>query len=229
MGAKFKAAGGFAGIGFVVLLVISLIFGVNEDPPGFDASAETYASYVSDNRGELQTVMALTLAAAPFFLLFLAGVVRTLRLSEERGPAMLAAVAFAGGILLVGLAQVGAGLQWAASYQGGALDPGVVRTLWEAGQIVYVATLGVGLAALAGAVGVVALATGAMSRLLGAASVGVAIYVFVVMVITSFSETGAFSPSDGVLGQIGFIVFLAWVLAVSLALLSEKGQEETAA
>ena len=91
---------------------------------------------------------------------------------------MLAAVAFAGGILIVAFAVIGSGLQWAASYQGEfiEMDPGVVRVLWEGGAIAFVATAGIGFVALVGATSAVALATGALPRLLGAAGAVEAIF-----------------------------------------------------
>ncbi len=223
--ATFRLASAGSGIVFFVLILLSFIFGPGE-PPGFNDSTETVAAYVSDNRGEFQAVMALTIAAGPFLLLFLAGLARTLRLSEERGPAMLAAVAFAGGILIVAFAVIGSGLQWAASYQGEfiEMDPGVVRVLWEGGAIAFVATAGIGFVALVGATSAVALATGALPRLLGAAGAVLAVYAFVVAIIATFAETGPFAASDGALGIIAFLAFLVWILLVSVAMLPGKGE-----
>lgn len=48
-----------------------------------------------------------------------------------------------------------------------------------------------------------------------------AVYAFVVGVVGSFSETGAFSPSDGVLGLIAFLVFIVWLLAMGVTLVRE--------
>lgn len=222
MGPKFKRMSGVSGVVFVILIVLSFIFGPG-DPPGFNDSTDSIAEYVTDNRTELQAVMAFTIAAAPFLLLFVAGLVRTLRLSEERGPAMLASVAFAGGILIVALAMVGAGLQWTAAHAA-ELSPDLVRALWEAGGIVYVTSLGAGLVTLAGATALVAIVTGALPRLLALASGAVAMYTFVVAIIASFTETGAFATTDGALGIIAFLAFLVWVLLVSAHMLGGRSE-----
>ena len=224
MGAKFRLASAVSGVVFVVLIVLSFIFGPG-DPPGFKDSTETIAAYVTDNRTEFQAAMAFTIAASPFLLLFVAGLVRTLRPSEERGPAMLAAVAFAGGILIVALAMVGLGLQWTAAHAAG-LPPELVRALWEAGIIAFVTMLGVGFVALAGATAGVVHAGGGLPRWLGVASGAVAIYTFAVAIIASFTETGAFAATDGALGEIAFTAFLVWVLLVSIVLY--RGRDEGA-
>ena len=224
MDASFRRGAGASGIVFFVLVLLSFIFGPGE-PPGFNDSAETVASFVGDNRGEIQAGMALTIAAGPFLLLFLAGLVRTLRQHEERGPAMLASVAFAGGILIAAFAVLGWGLAWAASYHPGDLDPGVVRALWDASLIGFIAAVGIGFTALVGASSVVALVHGALPRLLGAAGAALAVYAFVVAIIATFADTGVFAASDGELGVIAFLAFLAWVLVVSAHLLAGKSDE----
>ncbi len=64
MGEKFRLASAVSGVVFVVLIVLSFIFGPG-DPPGFNDSTESIASYVTDNRTEFQAAMAFTIAAAP--------------------------------------------------------------------------------------------------------------------------------------------------------------------
>ena len=221
MEAAFRRGAGVSGVVFFVLMLLSFIFGPG-DPPGFNDSAETVASFAGDNRGEIQAAMALTIAAGPFLLLFLAGLVRTLRQHEERGPAMLASVAFAGGILIAAFAVLGRGLARAASYHPGDLDPGVVRALWDASLIGFIAAVGIGFTALIGASSAVALVHGPLPRVLGAAGAALA---FVVGIVATFAETGVFAASDGELGVIAFLAFLVWIVLVSAYLLAGTSDE----
>lgn len=219
--AQLRRLAGAAGIAFVIVIVIQFIFGPG-DPPGFDEPAEEVATFVADNRGELQAAAALTVVAGPLFLVFLAGLARELRVAEGRGPAMLAAAAFAGGILLGAFAVTGTGLQWAASYHG-ELDAGLIQALWDAGNVSFLFTTGIGFTTLIGASSAVALASGALPRALGAYGALLAVFSFVVGAVAAFSETGAFSPSDGALGLIAFLGFLVWVLLTGIALLARAG------
>ncbi|MGI9556989.1 MAG: hypothetical protein ACR2N5_03510 [Solirubrobacterales bacterium] len=221
MGQKFRIASGVSGVAFVVLIVIAFIFGPS-DPPGFNDTTGLIATYVVDNRSEFELVLALTLAAAPFFLLFSAGLVRTLRLAEEEGPAMMASVAYAGAVLFIGLAAIGAGIQWASAHAV-ELAPDVVRALWEAGAIAYVIALGVGFVALTGATAVISLAHGALPKILvGVFSALLAAYTFVVAIIGAVADTGAFASTDGELAGLAFGLFLVWVLVVSAVLILSK-------
>jgi hypothetical protein len=221
--AQLRRCAGAAGIVFVIVIVISFIFGPG-DPPGFDEPAEEVAGFVEDNRGELQAAAALSVAAGPFFLFFLAGLARELRIAEGPGPAMLAAAAFAGGILLEVFVVTDAALRWAASYHSD-LDAGLIQALLDAGNISVVFAIGIGSTTLIGASSAVALASGALPRALGAYGALLAVFSFVVGIVAALSETGAFSPSpsDGALGVIAFLGFLVWVLLTGLALLARPG------
>lgn len=228
MEASFRRATGASGIVFSLLVLLSFVVGPG-DPPGFNDSARMVAAYVGENRGEIQAALALTIAAAPFLLVFIAGVVRTLRQHEVRGPAMLAAVAFAGGLLVVAFSVLGAGLQWASAYHPGDLAPGVVRGLWDAGLVGFMAAVGIGFTALVGASSVIALAHGALPRLLGLGGAALAAFAFLVGIIAMFAETGAFAPTNGALPAIAFLAFLLWVLLVSAHMLTGKSAGSGAA
>jgi hypothetical protein len=67
---------------------------------------------------------------------------------------------------------------------------------------------------------VLAIRAGALPSLLGGYSLLAGTYAFVVGLVSSFSETGAFSPSDGALGLIAFLAFVVWLLATGATLVS---------
>jgi hypothetical protein len=219
--------GAASGIVFFILLVLSFVFGPDK-PPAFTDSAQKVANYVADNRDQLQAGAALTLLSGPFFLWFLGSLARTLRLAEERGPGRLAAVSFAGGIVALGLAVAGTGLQWAASYHSD-LDPSTVRALWDSGVGIFSFALGIGIGTLIGAASVLSLRTGALPRWLAGAGVAIAVLEVVYGTVSMFKETGAFSAADGAIGLIGFLLFGLWVLATSIVLVRRAGAAPAAA
>jgi hypothetical protein len=48
-----------------------------------------------------------------------------------------------------------------------------------------------------------------------------AVYAFIVGLAGTFTETGAFSPSDGALGLVALIVLIIWLLAMGVTLVRE--------
>jgi hypothetical protein len=212
--------GAATGILFVVALVVAFVFGPDK-PPAFDDSAQQVFDYVQDNRGEIQTTTAFYAVGGFLFLWFLGSLARALRLAEGRGPGRLAAVAFAGGVTTVAVATVGQAAQWAASYHTD-LDPTLVRGLFDVGIAAFL-LVGLGIAALIGASSLVALRTGVLPSWLAFSGAGFTLYTLVVTVVGSFQETGAFSPSDGVLGLLVFFGFLLWTLATSIVLVRKVG------
>ncbi|MEK6277611.1 MAG: hypothetical protein AABM29_06330 [Actinomycetota bacterium] len=212
--------GAATGILAVVALVAGFIFGPDK-PPGFDDTAQQVSTYVHDNRDEIQFVTASTVLAGVFLLWFLGSLARALRLAEGQGPGRLAAVAFAGGIFTVTLANAGQAAQWAASYHT-ELDPSVIQGLWDIGIGAFLLT-GIGIATFVGASSLVALRTGALPSPLAGFGAALGAYTIVVAAVGSFKETGAFSPSDGALGFFVFFGFLAWVLLTSIVLVRRVG------
>ena len=213
--------GAATGIIFFIVLVASFVFGPDQ-PPAFSDSAQKVASYVADNRSQLQAGAALTLLSGPLFLWFLGSLARSLRLAEERGPGRLAAVSFAGGIMALTGAAIGTAIQLAAAYHPD-LDAVTIRALWDSGVLIFSFALGVGIATLIGAASVLALRTGVLPRWLAAAGLVAAAIQLVYGVVSTFKETGAFSAADGVLGLIGFLLFGLWVLATSIVLVRRAG------
>jgi hypothetical protein len=218
--------GAATGILFVVALLAAFIFGPDK-PPGFDDTAQQVSTYVHDNRGETQATTALFALGGFFFLWFLGSLARAIRLAEGPGPGRLGAIAFGGGIATAAIATVGQAALWTASYHTD-LDPSVVRGIYDVGSASFL-LVGIGVAALVGASSVVALRAGTLPPWLGAYGAVLTVFTLVVTVVGAFQETGAFSPSDGVLGLLVFLGFLLWTLATSVVLVRGVGAGAAAA
>lgn len=222
---KLRRLGGVAGIAFVILVLIS--FFIPGDPPGFNDSSQEFSQYLTDNRGELQVTMALWIAAGPVFLLFLGALVRVLRIGEGQGPATLTAVAYGGGLLFLALILLAAGMLWAAAYHEG-LEPELARSLYYASNAGFLLSIGVGMTALVGASAAIGLATGRLGRWLNSYGAVLAAYTFVIAIVGSFAETGAFNPNDGALPAIATLGFLLWVVWTGVVLISRTKEEPPA-
>lgn len=207
-----------SGIAAAVFLILSFIFGPSDRPPGFDDSAAEVRAYVLDNRGDIQAAIAFQFAAIVAFAWFLGSVFYRLRAAEP--SARLSAVALVGGVLVAVGGLVGSAAGAASAYHADALAADVTLGLWDVSLFGYLFFL-VGLTVLAGATGVLGIRAKAVPDLVCVYSVIVAIYAFVVGFIGTFSETGAFSPSDGALGLIAFLGFIVWLLAMGLTLVRE--------
>jgi hypothetical protein len=209
--------GAFAGIAAAVFLILGFVFGPGT-PPGFGDSAKEVQAFVLDNHGGIQAQVALGFAALVTFTWFLGSVFYRLRAGER--DARLSAVAVAGGLVLVIGGTIGTSAAAAAAYHADSLDANTVSALWDLsifGFLFFTA----GFAVLAGASGALAIRTKVLPDWLCFYSVLAAAYTFVVGLIGSFSEGGAFSPADGVLGLIAFLAFLIWLLAMGVTLVRE--------
>lgn len=217
--------GASAGIAAAVLLIIGFAFGPSGSPPGFNDSPAEVQSFIQDNRGEIQTVMAFSFATLILFIWFLGSIFYRLRAAEP--AARLSAVALAGGIVLVTGAMVGTSAEAAAAYHVGTLDANTVQGLWDLSVFGFL-FLAVGFTVLTAASAALAIRAKALPNWLCIYNVLAAVYTFVVGLVGSFSETGAFSPSDGVLGFIVFLVFIVWLLATGIVLFREPRASGTA-
>lgn len=206
------------GIVAAVLLILTFVFGPSDSPPGFGDSAAEVQTYVQENRGDLQTAIALQFAAIVAFAWFLGSVFYRLRGAEP--SARLSAAALVGGVLVAVGGMVGSAAGAAAVYHVGTLGADSVLALWDMSLFAYLFFL-VGFAVLAGATGALGIRAKAVPDLLCYYSVIAAVYVFVVGLVGTFSETGAFSPSDGALGLIALLGFIVWLLAMGATLVRE--------
>jgi hypothetical protein len=214
--------GASTGLLAALLLILGFIFGPTGSPPGFNDSADEVQAYIIDHHGELQATVAFGFGALAAFLWFLGSVFFRLRAAEP--DARLSASALAGGVALAVGGIMGSAAEAAAVYHADVLDPGTVLAIWDVSLFGYLFFLA-GFAVLAGATGVLALRTGALPQMIGGYSLLAGGYAFVVGLIGSFSETGAFSPSDGALGLIAFLAFLVWLIAVSATLVTRPAGE----
>lgn len=215
---SWPKVGAAMGIVAAVLLILSFVLGPSGDPPGFGDSADEVVSFLKDNRGEIQTAIAFQFAAIVAFAWFLGSVFLRLRAAEP--AARLSATALAGGVLLAVGGMIGSIGGAAAVYHLETLGSDSVLALWDLSVFGYLFFL-VGLTVLAGATGMLGLRAGALPKWLSLYSGLLADYAFIVGVIGTFSEGGAFSPSNGVLGLIAFLGFLVWLLAVGGTLVSQ--------
>jgi hypothetical protein len=212
--------GASAGIIAAVLLILSFVFGPSGTPPGFDDSAREVQEFIQDNHGEMQAQVALGFATLFAFTWFLGSVFYRLRAAEH--AARLSAVAVAGGLVLIIGATIGTAAQAAATYHAASLGADTVRGLWDLSVFGFL-FFTVGFAILAGASGALAIHAKALPDWLCFYSVLAAAYAFIVGLIGSFSETGAFSPSNGALGLVAFLLFIVWLLAMGITLVREPG------
>jgi hypothetical protein len=197
----------WGGIAFVVFSVAWGIVVEGADLAGFDASdAEIRASYAPDGGDTWALwVGSILLALAGVGLLWFLGSLRTLlRRAEPSGR--LAAVAFAGGVVLAGLMfvknSVQLGLAVAVDWEDVVVEPGAFRLL-DAMFLGLIMHEGVAGAVLAAATSIVVLRTGALPRWLGWAGVAVAVLAFFSVVIYG----------------LGLFALLAWVAVVSILVL----------
>jgi hypothetical protein len=198
---------GWGGIAFVVLSVAWAIVVAGADLAGFEASDEEIRESYDPERGDTGWLWlaSLFLALAGIGLLWFLGSVRTLlRRAEPSGR--LAAVAFAGGIVLAGLMLVKNAIQLgiaaAVDWEDVVVEPGALRLI-DAMFLGLIMHEGVAGAVLVGATSIVALRTGVLPRWFAWAGVVVAVLAFFSVVIWG----------------LGLIALLAWVAVLSVFIL----------
>ncbi len=209
--------GASMGIVAVVLLILSFVFGPTE-PPGFEDSAKEVQSFLQEERGSMQAAVAFQFSALVAFAWFLGSVFYRLRAAEP--SARLSVAALAGGVLLAAGGLLGSAAAGAAVYHVDTLGADAVLALWDLSTFGFLFFL-IGVTVLTGATGMLALRSAALPPMLGGFSLLAGAYTFIVGVVGTFSETGAFSPSNGALGLIAFLLFLAWLLAMGVVLVRQ--------
>ena len=188
-----------AGVGFVALYVAAFALGIEVGP-----SDREILDYYGDSGNRAKEVVAFFLIAAAglAFLLF-AGSLRSLIARVEQESAMLAALAWAGGLACAVLVLAGNAVSRATAFAAMSdefeLDPNTRRLVEDVGFLLFVSGA---LAAipLVVAVSLAVVRHGLLPRWLGWAG-------FVVAALLPLA-----------IGFVGFLVFLVWVLAVSAAL-----------
>jgi hypothetical protein len=202
-----------SGLVAAVLVAVGGLLGPT-DPPGFDALPEQVVRWTLDDRRRLLASSAVIAVGLALLIVFYAGL-RAMVGRAEGAPALLATVAYGSFLVVIAMALVGvafAQVQAFAALDGG---PDTVRTLHEVRYVVVNLSAAPTIVSAA-AFGVVMVRTGFPARWLGWGSALVALAH--VPALFALSRTGAFSPTGG-FAQLGPLVFLAWLLCVSVTLL----------
>jgi hypothetical protein len=196
---SWERLGALAGVAFVVLYVAAFTLGIEVGA----SDREILEHYADAGNRAKEAVAFFVIAAAALALLVFAGTLRSLIARAERETAMLAALAWAGGVACAVLVLAGNAVSRATAFAAMSddfqLDPNTRRLAEDAGFLLFVSGA---LAAilLVVAVSLAALRHGLLSRWLGWAG-------FVVAALLPLA-----------IGFVGFLVFLVWVLAVSATL-----------
>jgi len=207
-----------SGLAAAVLVAVGALL-VPSDPPGFDALPEQVVRWTLDDRRRLLVGSVVIAVGLALLVVFYAGL-RAMVGRAEGAPALLATVGYASFLVVIALALVGVGFAQVQAFA--ALDgsPDTVRTLHEA-RIIMVNLSAAPTIVSAVAFAVVMVRTSFPARWLGWGSALVALAH--VPALLALSRSGAFSPTGG-LAQLGPLVFLVWVLCVSVALLVGRGE-----
>lgn len=215
--------GATTGIGFVVLFIVA--FATQPSAPDLDAPASEVASYYADERGGIQLTVALITVALGLYVWFLGTLWSRLRAAEDTGA--LSGIAFGAGLVTVaGFAVLGM-VTAVAAFRPEETSAELTRALNDAGLIGFAVIAPVA-AAFFVATAAAVLRTGALPTWLGwLALLGAATNVLGLGNL--FEDSGSFS-ADGFLGfTLGFVVWLAWVLAASTVMLGRERQEPSGA
>jgi hypothetical protein len=206
---RWERLGAATGIVFVFLSVIALFIG------GQPGAAPDVVQYFVDNRGRLLVQSFLAGVASIFFLWFL-GSVRSYLRAAEGGTGRLSAVAFAGGILTLGLLMLSLTVSTAlADGMAELADPDTSRAFYalvvQTSDLTFFPVV-----VLTGASALVVLRTRALPSWLGwlGALVGVA---SLTGGTAFFVESGPFSSAGG-LETVVIAAFLLWLLLTSILL-----------
>lgn len=210
----FKRMGGYAGLVFIVLMVINMI--LSGDTPIAGDSIDEVREYISTDVGMHKTGLFFGVLVLPPVVILFAAVVAKLRVSDAVHDENWSTVALLGAVLLGASAGVGDVLLGTALFRGGeGLDDSTLRALMD-GQLIAYSTTGVALTALAGGVAVPTLQRGIWPKWYGVLGA-------VVAVLGVLGTIAVVKESNGgsVFGLISFIGMGIWVIATSILLIRE--------
>jgi hypothetical protein len=208
--------GAATGIGFVVLFVVAFIIG---GQPGVD---QDVVEFFVANRRQLLTQAYLYGLSMVFLIWFLGSVRSHLRLSEG-GTGRLSAVSFAGGIIFVTVLVV-SGIVNTALADGIARfsDPETTRALYAlvvlANDVNWFP-----MAVFTGAATLVAFRHNALPRWLAWFSAAVALS-SLIGALAIVVDTGPFSSAGVFSDIVGLLLFLLWLVLLSIVLIQKAGR-----
>lgn len=209
--------GAVSGLAFVGLFLVTLFLG---SPTDYGDPAAEVASFYREDQREVQVSVALWTAGLLFFLWFL-GALRNVLGSAEGAPGTLSTIAFGAGLVSAAFLALTAAFVAAAAARPDEMDPELIRMIDDLTFLV----LAPGAFAVVGfllASALVVLRSGAMPAWLAwlALILAVAQALSVGIVFTDRPPFGGSAPFH----VVGLLGLLAWVLAVSILLLTRSGQ-----
>ncbi len=209
-----------SGILFVVLLAVS--FTLPTQPPQSGESPQKVIEFFKNHR--LQFFIALYLqglALIPFFVF--SARLRDLLHSVEGGKSLFASVSFASAVASGALALAISPFWATLAYRSNRSDPGMVRVLFDLGNLGF-NVISFPFAIFIAAASVVMIRAGIPARWLGWAGIPVA---FLQLVSAgSFAEAGIFAPG-GLIFLVGFFFWALWVLTTSTMMYKESRYRKT--
>ena len=214
MGMKWERWAPANGILFVIAFIVA--FAVAGEPPKADEGAAALREYYADDAAILTATYIIGIGLF-LYLSFIGTLAHRLR---EAGEARLAAVAFAGGIVLAALYMGGAVANATLAYRTPAED-GILQTIYDM-QLVAFNLTAFPSAALVAATAIAATRTGLFPQWYNALA-GLAVVGFLVGG-ASWANDGFFAPG-GTYGLVMTFVFLAWTVVASGILTMQSAEK----
>lgn len=183
--------------------------------PLFDEEARGIGNDVMDVRRH-ETALTFGITVIPFFAVFLGGLLRPIRASDQEHGDGWAVVVLTGAILVVATAMIGNALSAVLVFRSGeGLDPPIARALWD-GQLMAFALTGTAMTTMTAGVAIPGLKYNLQARWLG----WLGLLAAVLGVLSLISLVNA-SDGASLFGWAGLIGFLVWALATSIMMLRE--------
>ena len=202
-----------SGVLFVVLFIVAFLAFTRSGFPDSGDPAAKIAAYLGAHRGAMLAQQVCIGASFLAAAVFIGGLVTLMWRTEAARP--LAVIAAVGGAAAGGMGLMGSALFTTLAYRPPVGDPGLMRTLLDAGYVTF-NTSGWLLAAFIGATSVAALATRALPRWTG--DVGLPVAALQILGAMAYARgDGGLSPQGWVtiVAALGFVV---WIGCVCVAL-----------
>ena len=211
---RYEQLAAATGVAFVVLILASS-FVVPKMPPKIDDSVTTIAKFYVDHHSGLLWGTFLGGLASLFGLWFFGTVAAWIR---KQGQPRLASILFGGAIVAVGLASVGALASTLLAFRAdgsGVASRATVQLLYDANLMAFT-MLWIPLAVFVAATSMAGMRSNSLPQWLWGSG---AVWAVIAVAASAgvFSHSGFFSPGGG-LSFIMFLVFAAWMLALSIVL-----------
>jgi hypothetical protein len=214
-GRRLDAATGIVGMAFLVVG-----FFLPGSPPKADDSVAQITSYFVDNRDQILAGNALIAVGVAFLVWWLGSLRGYLRLAEG-GEGRLSLVAFGGGVLGLTVNVVAVAIFSGTVFKVADLgNPVLNRALFDSYNMLL-AIAAVGFTVLFGAAACSGAKSGAFSPLVYWSGSLVAV-AQLVSISAIFASSGFFAVG-GVMGFIGFLVGLIWIVGVSVMMIRRDG------